>query len=128
MEFPMSTALTTDLRLRLGDDQVADRPLDLARMAHDASHYLLQPRVVVTARDGGDDRPVIRIALVLEDRFARLRLADAQPAGRDGRRAARRRHAGGPAAGRDGPGPAGRAPGRPQTGADHPAGRPARRR
>ena len=51
MEFPMSTALTTDLRLRLGDDQVADRPLDLARMAHDASHYLLQPRVVVTARD-----------------------------------------------------------------------------
>ena len=62
MEFPMSTALTTDLRLRLGDDQVADRPLDLARMAHDASHYLLQPRVVVTARDGGDVAEAVRLA------------------------------------------------------------------
>lgn len=52
----MSTRIASDLRDTLGAEQVADRPLDLARMAHDASHYLLEPDVVVIARDGRDVR------------------------------------------------------------------------
>jgi len=58
----MSTSLATELRTCLGHDQVADRPLDLARMAHDASHYLLQPSVVVVARTGSDVAEAVRIA------------------------------------------------------------------
>ncbi|HOA87848.1 MAG TPA: FAD-binding and (Fe-S)-binding domain-containing protein [Propioniciclava tarda] len=54
--------LVSDLRLSLGQDQIKDRPLDLARMAHDASHYLLQPSVVVVARDGFDVAEAVRIA------------------------------------------------------------------
>ncbi len=50
----MTLTLAQDLRARLGDGQVKDRPLDLARMAHDASHYLLHPQTVVVARDGRD--------------------------------------------------------------------------
>ena len=58
----MTTSLATDLRTRLGHEQVQDRPLDLARMAHDASHYLLEPTVVVVARDGSDVAEAVRLA------------------------------------------------------------------
>jgi len=58
----MSTTLATDLRAALGTPQVKDRPLDLARMAHDASHYLLHPQVVVVARDGRDVAEAVRVA------------------------------------------------------------------
>jgi len=58
----MSTSLATELRTCLGHEQVADRPLDLARMAHDASHYLLHPSVVVVARNGSDVAEAVRVA------------------------------------------------------------------
>jgi len=59
----MSNAtLAHDLRTCLGHEQVQDGPLDLARMAHDASHYLLQPSVVVLARDGSDVADAVRVA------------------------------------------------------------------
>ena len=58
----VSTLIAADLRRALGTDQVADRPLDLARMAHDASHYLLEPGVVVVARDGADVAEAVRLA------------------------------------------------------------------
>ncbi|MDO5696682.1 MAG: FAD-binding and (Fe-S)-binding domain-containing protein [Dermatophilus congolensis] len=58
----MSTRIASDLRDLLGAEQVADRPLDLARMAHDASHYLLEPSVVVVARDGRDVTEAVRAA------------------------------------------------------------------
>lgn len=40
-------ALTADLTERLGGSAVSQRPLDLHAMAHDASHYLLTPEVLV---------------------------------------------------------------------------------
>ncbi|WP_238146720.1 FAD-binding and (Fe-S)-binding domain-containing protein [Ornithinimicrobium murale] len=40
-------ALTADLTERLGGSAVSRRPLDLHAMAHDASHYLLTPEVLV---------------------------------------------------------------------------------
>ncbi|MCW2818154.1 MAG: FAD-binding oxidoreductase, partial [Marmoricola sp.] len=39
---------------------VSDRPLDLRAQAHDASHYLLHPHAVVTARDTADVAEVMR--------------------------------------------------------------------
>ncbi len=52
------TGPTQDLIARLqaavGEKRVADSQLDRSRMAHDASHYLLQPQAVVFARDGAD--------------------------------------------------------------------------
>lgn len=59
---PEALGLAPDLRLRLGAAQVADRPIDTARMAHDASHYLLHPQVVVYARDGADVTAAVRVA------------------------------------------------------------------
>ena len=47
---PLVADLLTDLR----PDAVTDREIDTARMAHDASHFLLQPRAVVFA-DGVED-------------------------------------------------------------------------
>ena len=58
----MSTRIAAALRSQLGSEQVADRPLDLARMAHDASHYLLEPSVVVIARNGDDVTRAVRLA------------------------------------------------------------------
>lgn len=58
----MSTSIASELRAALGEDQVADRPLDVARMAHDASHYLLYPRVVVLAKDGDAVAEAVRLA------------------------------------------------------------------
>jgi D-lactate dehydrogenase len=45
----------------LGGD-VRTRAVDLAALAHDASHYLLHPRAVVTARDTGHVADLLRVA------------------------------------------------------------------
>ncbi len=42
--------------------QVRTRPIDLAAMAHDASHYLLTPQAVVTARSVADVAAVLGLA------------------------------------------------------------------
>ncbi len=59
---PAGPSLVDELRSALGDPAVSDRPLDLARLAHDASHYLLEPAAVVTARDAGAVSRAVRIA------------------------------------------------------------------
>ena len=58
----MGKTLADELRSTLGAKQVKDRPLDLARLAHDASHYLLEPSLAVVARDGGDVADAVRLA------------------------------------------------------------------
>ena len=60
--------LVDSLRNALGPERVSDRPIDLARLAHDASHYLVRPRAVVVARESAD----IARALLPDDRY-RLR-------------------------------------------------------
>lgn len=55
-------ALASRLRRVLGEDQVSDRALDRARMAHDASHYLLHPQAVVTARHAEDVATAVGLA------------------------------------------------------------------
>ena len=52
----------TDLRARLSAEKVLDAPIDLARYAHDASHFLLHPQAVVTAADAGDVERALRVA------------------------------------------------------------------
>lgn len=54
--------IADDLRQALGGQgaQVTGRPLDLLARAHDASHYLLHPRAVVTPRDTGQVAEVLR--------------------------------------------------------------------
>lgn len=48
----VTTALAGQLHQLVGGGAVvSDRPLDLLALAHDASHYLLHPDAVVTARD-----------------------------------------------------------------------------
>ncbi len=48
----VTTALAGQLQQLVGTGAVvSDRPLDLLALAHDASHYLLHPDAVVTARD-----------------------------------------------------------------------------
>ena len=42
--------LVDSLRNALGPERVSDRPIDLARLAHDASHYLVRPQAVVVAQ------------------------------------------------------------------------------
>lgn len=55
-------AVERDLRTILGEAQVKTRPLDLARMSHDASHFLLRPQAVVLARHGDDVADALRVA------------------------------------------------------------------
>lgn len=57
----LAPSLSQSLRTSLADGAaVSDRPLDLRAQAHDASHYLLHPRAVVTARDTADVAEVMR--------------------------------------------------------------------
>ena len=60
----MTTALLSDLRSALSRSQevVSDRPVDLSRMAHDASHVLLHPRALVVARDTPDVARTLAVA------------------------------------------------------------------
>lgn len=55
-------AIAADLRAILGEAQVRMRPLDLARMSHDASHFLLRPQAVVVARHGEDVARALAVA------------------------------------------------------------------
>ncbi|QQS01063.1 MAG: FAD-binding oxidoreductase [Austwickia sp.] len=55
-------AVERELRTILGEAQVKTRPLDLARMSHDASHFLLRPQAVVVARNGDDVASALRVA------------------------------------------------------------------
>ncbi len=50
------------LREGLGEDAVRSRLSDLARMGHDASHYLLHPRAVVMAQDAPTVARAVAIA------------------------------------------------------------------
>ncbi len=54
--------LVAELSRELGPEQVRSRPLDLAALSHDASHFLLRPRVAVIARDGGDVAAAMAVA------------------------------------------------------------------
>lgn len=54
--------LADALRAALGAGPVRAGALDLARMAHDASHYLLRPEIVVVARDAGDVATTVALA------------------------------------------------------------------
>ncbi len=55
-------ALAAAIGLATAPEQVRTRPIDLAAMAHDASHYLLTPQAVVTARDSQDVAAVLALA------------------------------------------------------------------
>ena len=55
-------AVERELRTILGEGQVKTRPLDLARMSHDASHFLLRPQAVVVARHGDDVGRALAVA------------------------------------------------------------------
>ncbi|MEI2779615.1 MAG: FAD-binding and (Fe-S)-binding domain-containing protein [Tetrasphaera sp.] len=46
----------------LGAEHVSDRLLDRARLAHDASHYLLEPAAVVVARGAQDVAAAVAVA------------------------------------------------------------------
>ncbi len=61
MHATLDDATLTALRALSGDDLLT-RPVDLAAMAHDASHYLLHPRAVVTARDAAHVAALMRLA------------------------------------------------------------------
>ena len=50
------------LRAALGDDPVSDRPIDVSRLSHDASHYLLRPQAVVIARETADVARAMAVA------------------------------------------------------------------
>ena len=54
--------LADALRAALGEKLIKDRPLDLARMSHDASHYLLRPQAVVMAAGADDVSRAVRVA------------------------------------------------------------------
>ncbi|WP_313276681.1 FAD-binding and (Fe-S)-binding domain-containing protein [Timonella senegalensis] len=47
-------AAVAELRAKLAPDVVSTEPLDLMARAHDASHFLLTPKAVVTARSAQD--------------------------------------------------------------------------
>jgi len=59
---PIEVAVASELRQILGEAQVKTRPLDLARMSHDASHFLLRPQAVVVARHGDDVATTLKVA------------------------------------------------------------------
>lgn len=56
------TTLAHALRAAVGDDPVSDRAIDVARLSHDASHYLLRPQAVVVARDTADVARAMAVA------------------------------------------------------------------
>lgn len=56
------TTLADALRAAVGDDPVSDRAIDVARLSHDASHYLLRPQAVVVARDTADVARAMAVA------------------------------------------------------------------
>lgn len=51
---PAAREAVAHLKSRLAPELVSNEPLDLLARAHDASHYLLTPQVVVTARTAQD--------------------------------------------------------------------------
>ena len=57
-----ATALMDALRQVLGDDPVSDRAIDISRLSHDASHYLLRPQAVVVARETADVAHAVAVA------------------------------------------------------------------
>ncbi|NJC72937.1 FAD-binding oxidoreductase [Planosporangium thailandense] len=59
---PLDRSALEALRALSDPGNVRTRPIDLAAMAHDASHYLRQPRVVVTARDADHVAGLLRLA------------------------------------------------------------------
>jgi D-lactate dehydrogenase len=54
IEVPDQEALERELRQILGPQAVSIRPIDLHAHAHDASHYLLVPRLLVTPSSAAD--------------------------------------------------------------------------
>ena len=56
------SALVDALQQALGGDPVSDRPIDVSRLSHDASHYLLRPQAVVLARETGDVARAVAVA------------------------------------------------------------------
>ncbi|AYY12025.1 FAD-binding oxidoreductase [Actinobacteria bacterium YIM 96077] len=60
--FIENDAAVSDLRTLAGGDAVRTSATDTAAMAHDASHYLLHPQAVYTARDAAEVADALRIA------------------------------------------------------------------
>ncbi|MBK5248605.1 MAG: FAD-binding oxidoreductase [Actinomycetales bacterium] len=60
---PLTGSTLDALRAVSGEQDVRTRAVDLAAMAHDASHYLLYPRAVVTARDAAHVAELLRVAI-----------------------------------------------------------------
>lgn len=58
---PLDSAALTALQA-MGPGALRTRAIDLAEMAHDASHYLLQPRAVIQARDTPHVAELFRVA------------------------------------------------------------------
>lgn len=62
MELRTTAPLIDELRRELGAENVLDRAIDLYSRAHDASHYLLIPQVVVIAEDIASVSAVLHLA------------------------------------------------------------------
>ncbi|WP_218221529.1 FAD-binding and (Fe-S)-binding domain-containing protein [Nesterenkonia sp. Act20] len=62
MELKTTTPLIDELRRELGAENVLDRAIDLHARAHDASHYLMIPQVVVIAEDIAAVSAVLHLA------------------------------------------------------------------
>ena len=58
----VAETLVSALRDALGDDPVSDRAIDVSRLSHDASHYLLRPQAVVLARETADVARAVAVA------------------------------------------------------------------
>ncbi len=58
----IGATLVNALRDALGDEPVSDRSIDVARLSHDASHYLLRPQAVVVARETTDVARTLAVA------------------------------------------------------------------
>ena len=54
--------LVQALRQAIADDRVTNRPIDLSRFAHDASHYLVRPQAVVLATGTPDVAQAVAVA------------------------------------------------------------------
>lgn len=59
---PLADSTLDALRAVSHDEDLRTRAVDLAAMAHDASHYLLYPQAVVTARDTAHVADLLRVA------------------------------------------------------------------
>lgn len=62
MELKAPAPLIDELRRELGAENVLDRAIDLHARAHDASHFLLVPEVIVIAEDIGSVSAVLQLA------------------------------------------------------------------